>query len=105
MNQFPEIARPILEAIRAEVPRWEPKDLYRGNPLVLPGAFRDKKGCCPMGCLKGATLGTPTFSRHLKDRDWGDGMIYTFAGWFDAFEDLREAVLAVWGPEPTSAER
>ena len=99
MNRFPQEARPILEAIRKEVPRWELEDIH---PFFSnrTQSLRDKNKRCPMGCLNDAIAIGPMFSNHFTGRlSWTDDMIEAFGEWFDAFEDPRKAIRAVWGPE------
>ena len=101
MSECPEVARPILEAIRAEVPRWNPKNIYFffSFPSNVDGGLRNRERKCPMGCLRDATHRAPFEIFDLPGRDWSNSTIQLFGGWFDAFEDPREAIDAVWGPE------
>ena len=99
MSRFPQEAKPIREAIRAEVPRWK----LEGISPFFPGGrrvIRDRNHRCPMGCLNDAIATGPTILGHFTGRlSWTDEMIEAFGEWFDSFRDPRKAIRAVWGPE------
>lgn len=98
-SPIPDAARPIVEAIRAEVPRprWEDfksLSIYPGHPK-----FRiDRK--CPMGMLPCAKKDAPwsgdQFTNPLR---FPDSAVAAFLGFWELQADIKAAVQAVWAEE------
>jgi hypothetical protein len=79
--QYPEICEPIVQAIRAEVPR----------PVVLPTDDKHSLrffpcGCDPMGMLSDAMFTLPSSAIDFQIRDWTDEMITAFGLWWDELD-------------------
>ena len=101
---IPDAARPIVEAIRAEVPRPEPRYfrlIQYGHGYAARQFLRSTDGheVCPMGMLPNAIEDTPEGQDGFRECKFTDNEIEAFFSWWDDKINAEAAVLAVWGEE------
>ena len=103
MMPLPDIAKPVVEVLRRDVPRPAELPVFVRRGVGL--RFR-RKGtdalCCPMGLHPKAVRADPFYYGDFPEC-WGDA-IGCFGQWWDnvSLDDAQAAIDAIWPPESTT---
>lgn len=93
---IPEVAYPVLEILRAEVPRPGTLPIPKGTSAC----YLRWNSYCPMGLHLDSTWPTPASRVSFAGGKCSSDAIEAFADWFDGQTDPQAAVDAIWPTEP-----
>ncbi len=103
-DDIPDLAMPVVEALRKDVPKPDYKLFYAGRIKKIHKQIGDmgELECCPMGLHKNSETALPSCASQFNVKGVSDESVRWFSVWWDTItwpnapERTRIAVNTVW---------